>query len=232
MVTPNLIVSISGLPKSGKTHLAFTFPDPIRVFSFDRGYKEVRAKFPNKQIDCAEYDLPIVDSLELRDTGFPEIWKRIRDDIREAISGGVYKTIVIDTASSLWEIIRYAFNESENRAIGTGGKARNYGEPNARMSSIFARAQLAGINLVLIQYLKDRWVSDENTGEKELDGWRRTEGLADVVLEIRQGTQLIKGKTKNANITLIKGNRYDRDLNGQELTDATYQDLLAVLGVG
>ncbi|GAG82715.1 unnamed protein product [marine sediment metagenome] len=222
---PNLTCAIVGMPKSGKTHLALTFPDPIKVYSFDLGCQIVAEKFPDKVIDIVEYPMPIVDTLGLTSAGFLDLWKQVRDDIKATTEKGEYKTLVIDTASALWEIIRYAFNEEEGRAIGEGGKARRYGEPNARMYGIITRAQVSGMNLVLTNYLKDRWANDVNTGEKELDGWRRTEGLVDVVLL----TERVMRKTPMISTTM-KDCRFSLDLCGYQKDNFCYNDLAALLG--
>ena len=61
-LAPNILASISAKPKSGKTHLSFTFPEPIKVFSFDLGADYVRTKFPDKQIDIKSFVLPVIES--------------------------------------------------------------------------------------------------------------------------------------------------------------------------
>ena len=233
MEAPNIICSIAAPPKRGKTYLAMTFPEPIAFFSLDMGAGPIKAKFPEKDIDVFEFPMPLVDSLDKKTTDtFLPVWKELRDSIYNAIAWKKkeYKTIVIDPNSILWEIIRYAYNEEEERALGSGGKARNYGEPNARMSGIFQQAKLAGVNLVVTNYLKDKWVDDVDTGKQILDGWRRTEGAVDIVLEMRKETKATsKGEKKTIFYTTIKDNRYEPDLDGLELEMATYDDLLAVL---
>lgn len=228
MTAPNLVVSISGLPKSGKTHLALTFPDPLLLFSFDIGYEPVLAKFPNKAIEVKTYPIPIIDTVKPKPYA-KEIYYQFTDDYHKAVSGGQYKTVVVDTATSLYELGRHCRAEElkqENLL------QFQYGEVYARLTAVILQPRLLGVNLVLTHYLREKFVAGEPAGGLELDGFKRTEGLVDLVLEVREGTAQAKGKKQNINITWIKNNRYDRDLNGQELTDATYQDLLAVLGVG
>lgn len=230
-VTACIVCAIEGNPKTGKTHLSLTFPDPIKVFSFDAGCKIVAAKFPDKAIDIEEYSLPIIDSLGTKDAGFEDLWKKVKADIEKAVASGEYKTIVIDTGTHLWEIIRYAWNEENDKAVGAGGKARTYGEPNARMYGIVMRAQVAGVNLVITHHLKDRWVKDENTGEKELDGWRRTEGLADVVLLTERVQRTIKDKEQAVIQTTLKECRFGLALCGYQQDMMTYEDLAAILEI-
>lgn len=139
----------------------------------------------------------------------------------------------MDTGSALWEVIRYAYSEEQGKAVGESGRARTYGEPNARAYGIIQQAKLAGVNYVTLHYLKDRWVDDKNTGERELDGWRRTEGMVDVVLEMRKETKKSpKGDRQTVFYTKIKDTRFGDNLDGVELEMATYDELMAlILGV-
>ena len=75
-IIPNILVAIKAKPKSGKSHLMCTFPDPIVVFSFDQGLPFVRAKFPKKDIRIKQYELPIAE--DIRAVGhkkeFTDLW--------------------------------------------------------------------------------------------------------------------------------------------------------------
>ena len=62
MDVPNLLVSLTAPPKSGKTHLALTFPEPIKVYAFDTGVDYVReTSFADKDIDIFHVELPFAD---------------------------------------------------------------------------------------------------------------------------------------------------------------------------
>jgi len=225
-VAPALIASISGLPKTGKTHLALTWPPPILVFSFDLGFELVVKKFEGKQIEVMSYPIPIIDS----DPPKPyakQIWEKFNADYLAALAGGKYNTIVLDTATAVWEIIRHAVAEEK-------GQQKllevQYTLPNLRMNSLFTRAITSGINFVTTQHLKDRYVKGENTGELELDGWKRTKGQVDLFLKTERKTvALAGGKRQNIILTTIEDNRYELALNGTELTNTTYKELLAMV---
>lgn len=225
MTAPNLIVSVSSKPKHGKSHLALTFPEPLLVFSFDIGLDPVLKKFPNKAIEVKTYPIPIVDSDPPKPYAEP-IWTQFNLDYKEAIESGVYATVVVDTATALWEIVRHAITEERNRKKLL---EIEYALPNIKMSGLFAQPRVTGVNLVVTQYLRDRYVNGENTGQLELDGWKRTEGQADIVLEIERITQTSKVGKKSVMETTIKDNRYDRDLNGIKLIDTTYDEILALV---
>lgn len=55
---PNLGFSVTGYSKQGKTHFAYTFPQPIKVYAFNRGAGFLRRKFPDRDIDVTYYPIP------------------------------------------------------------------------------------------------------------------------------------------------------------------------------
>lgn len=230
-ITPNLLVSITGDPKTGKTHLSMTFPEPMVIYSFDRGAELPRKRFAQRNITIRSLlppvnpsTKPIEDEKKLLEV-FDETYK---DDL----ASGQFETFVIDPASILWELIWHTqqYAEGDEKLI-----ARKYGEPNARMKSYLDRAAIAGVNLVLIHYLKEIYVGEKPTGEFKMDGFRRTEGLVDLVLMTRKVTKTVPKKAKEdigletQIITTIKDSRYGLDLHGYELINATYDDLMALV---
>jgi len=225
-IVPNLIVSVTGKPKAGKTHFACTFPDPIKIFSFDQRARFVASKFPEKEIDVHDVMLPVIESEEQQ--WAEPIWITFEKDYKSAVDSGKFKTVVIDPATVVWQMCHQAVTESKNRKKILEVE---YMKPNLKMTSLFSRAANAGINLVTIQYFRDRYVNGDNTGEQELDGWKRTAGRADINLFIEN---VILGSGNNSRSimrTTIVDNGYERDLNGKEFDDFTYDDLIALLGV-
>ena len=228
VIIHNLIISISGAPKTGKTHLSLSLPAPILIYSFDLGAEVVVRKFPDKKIDIRQYTMPITT------TASPSIeeaklCKEFEKDYKKTIWSGEYKTIVLDPATFVWELIwhTYQIDQGDEKLI-----ARKYTEPNARMSAINNEPKLSGVNLVLIHYMKEAYVGDKPTGEMKLDGFKRTEGLVDLVLRTRKEVRAKGGEKKNVIITTIQDNRFDLDMSGQEIPNATYDDIVAVLGLG
>jgi len=221
---PFVSCSISAPPKSGKTYLACTFPEPIKLYSFEHGAKFVVEKcFPGKKIDIQEFKLPIIDS----DSPAPyaeKIWEEFQKQFKEDAYSGKYQTLIVDTATHLWAVLRQAITEAKNRKRLTEVE---YALPNLKMGSIYTHAYEAGVNFVVINYLRDKYVKGENTGELELNGWSQTEGLVDVVIEMKRETK--GGRTQMT--ALIKDNRFDRDQNGKSFIDTSYDELMLVLGV-
>ena len=215
---PSLCISLVGEPKSGKTHFAMTFPDPICLFSFDIGAKFVRTKFPDKEIDIRTYPIPIIESAHPKPYA-EEFYHQIKEDYTEVTSSGAYKTVVIDTGTALWEIVRHAYTEEKNRKQILRVE---YAEPNARMSWFLMQPMVLGVNVVATHYLKDRYVNDANTGEKVLMGFAQTNGIADIIISLDMPLQEVNG--------VIVKSRFDRTLNGFKTTDPTYDDIIQLHG--
>ena len=226
-LVPNILTSISAPPKCGKTYLALTWEGPIKVYSFDLGAAFVRGKilekFPSKVIDITEFNLPIVESDNPAPWAEP-VWEKFQKEFKADVESGKYKTLVIDTATALWNVCRQAITEAKNRKKLLEVE---YALPNLKMSALFARARVNGVNLVTIQYTRDRYVKQENTGEKELDGWKQTEGQVDLVLEMSR----VVANKRCTMVTRIVDNRFERDLNGQTFNDTKYEELINLLGV-
>jgi len=224
-----LIVAISGMPKTGKTHLSFTFPEPIAYFEFDiRGSAPVIVKFPDKRIDVFTYPLPIIDT-DPPEPYASKLWKSFDEDYKVKVESGDYQTVVLDTSSMIWRVVGHA--EAEE----LGQKKilqRQYYRPNLRMNSLFTRAKMAGVNLVSIQYLADVYLDEKATGEQKSDGWGQVEAAVDIV--IWSGRRMIPQKDGKKHVVFehtIKANRYEPDVDGMTLQNTSYDELYALLGL-
>jgi len=227
---PNIIVSISGLPKVGKTHFACTFPDPIKIYSFDLGADFVRGKFPDKDITVVNFSLPIIDDEDADAWALP-VWEEFYQMYQTDVVGGTYETLVIDTATALEQVIRQAALEAIQQLKPTKQKlaTKDYLVRNLRMKAIFDLAKTNGVNLATIQYMREKWAKrggemPEPTGEIVLSGWEQTEGFADINIEM-----VTKFTNKTIMVSTLKSNRFDRDVSGKTFNDFTYDELVTML---
>jgi hypothetical protein len=221
-IVPPIVVGISGEPKSGKTHLAFTFPPPIKLYSFDIGADFVSRKFSDKTIEIVPFDLPIIDS----DPPPPyaeALWDKFEKMYKADVEGGKYKTLVIDTATALWQILVQGITEAKHRKKILEVE---YHLPNLKMSALFTNARRNGVNLVTTQYLREKYIDEKKTGDFEIDGWKRTAGQVDIDLWIES---IDKGDS-HLNRSTIKKARFGRELNNKAFDDLTYQRLIALCG--
>jgi hypothetical protein len=237
---PNILTSISGLPKTGKTHLSMTWPAPVKVFSFDQGADFVRSKFPDdKVIDVQNFVLPLVEDENM--TWASPVWDDFYAAYKEAVEGDEYQTVVIDTATAAEAVLRQAVLEwLQDKAADSGKEKKRlatneYQARNLRMKAIFDNAKIHGVNLVTIQYLGEKWAktgsSDraQPTGELILQGWNQTEGMADVNIEMETKAVKVKGEDKTIMVATIKSNRFDREMNGKSFNDTSYDEIVALL---
>ena len=226
-LVPNITVSIAGLPKTGKSHLALTFPEPIIVFSFDLGLEPVLAKFEGKKIGVKTYPIPIIDSIHPKPYAKP-IWAQFTKDYKEAIWDKAVKTVVIDTGTALYELARHARTEE----LGQQQLLRHqYGEVYSRMSALYLEPRISGVNLVITHYTKDVYEDEKPTGEVALDGYKRTNGIADLVLTMARGQTRDKdGKPKTVALTTITDSRFGFELDGLILENTTYNELISLIG--
>jgi len=81
---PNLIYSVTGDAKSGKTHWAFTASEPIRVYCFNRGADFVSRKFKGKKIDIVNFHLPVLDDADTNPWASP-IWTAFYSDFKKTV---------------------------------------------------------------------------------------------------------------------------------------------------
>ena len=175
-----MIVNVSGLEKSGKTNFVGTCPGPILYISIDFGDEGVIDKFSSSK---AIYPLEVkidhprgASPLEMANL-YDEYWKNICDvyyGIFEMKSGRP-RTIAVDTATELWEILRMArFGKL------TQVKPHHYGPVNAEFRRFIRKAYESDVNLVLLSKLKEEWKDKpdgkggtvgERTGEYIRAGW-------------------------------------------------------------
>jgi hypothetical protein len=221
---PNIFVALKAPPKAGKTYFACTFPDPIVIYSLDGGAEYIARQFPSKKITVRDFRPPILDSSKPIEAEV-KLLEEFEAQYRLDIASGEFVTAVIDPASILWELNWHTqqVEEGDARLV-----SRKYAEPNARMMSYFNRPIQMGMNLVSINYLKEVYANDKPTGELKLDGFKRTESQADVVVQLER----VRRGGQNAILATITDSRYDGlNVTGLTLTNPTYEDLMTVLGL-
>ena len=232
-----MIVAVWGQNKTGKSTFALTFPEDIVVFDFDLGVDRAIGRFNGKSITVHKIEVPIrLKGLKL--AGSAEAWHSFEDKFSTACSSKKVKTIVIDTGTQWYELCRFGYLQElqENKAR-ESLQPIEYGEVYARLRRIIQNARLADKHLVLTHYARDEYgvrlnpstgvKEDYRTGSLEMDGYKHTEGQADLVLYtfLRKVTLNSSGeKLKPVGRVCMSG--IGLDLVDQELIEPSYEGIM------
>ncbi len=239
---PNVAVSISALPKSGKNHFSCTAPDPIRFYCFNGGADYVASKFPDKKIEVKNFKLPIVEDTDA--TWAAPIWEEFSKQVKEDIKEGKFKTYVLDTSTEVENVCQQATLETAKDDAAEYGKDKKrlatneYLARNLKMKAIYDQIKDSGANLIALQYLKEEWVKRDGekqalpTGKLVPDGWKRNESQCDVNIELTRKPPITeKGKKVVHVVATVMSSRFDdfaNTITGETLTDPTFDDVVAL----
>ena len=174
-VKRRMILSIEGDYGTGKTDLALTAPGPIAFFKMDLNSEFTIARFAkNKKIYKTEYAIPRVDDPKAQDLA-ESAWRVFNNDYSKAIQSPLIRTVVWDTATELWELVRLA---SFGRL--TNIMPHHYVAVNNAFRALIKAAFDSDTNLVMVHRLKDEWMNytaadgkekGKRTGKKERAGF-------------------------------------------------------------
>ncbi len=156
-VNYRLIFRSYGPEKVGKNHFGFTAPGPIAVLSFDIGLEGTVEKFlrEGKDIRYVEYEFAKNDCSQ-------EAAQVMRDQFMEDYGKAlkVARTIIIDTETELWDLWRYAEFGINKQGVSTDAP-KDYVKLNSNYRDFIQQAFDEGVNLQLIQKVKERWKTNE-----------------------------------------------------------------------
>lgn len=182
-VRKRLIVNVEGKQKSGKTHFALTAPGPIAYFGLDIGEEGVVGKFVSlgKEIYSADDKIRVPNVISMTPAG-PTIdaapaWDKMKQAVTAACDSKFIRTIVWDTATEVWELIRLARFGKLTQVLPV-----MYGPVNAEMRGLLRLAYDSDKNFILLHKLKNEYVNDKRTGNLERAGFSDTEYIVQVNL--------------------------------------------------
>lgn len=177
-LNPRLILALGGKEKFGKTHFAFTAPGLIAFFNLDMGDEGVVSKFFGQK-DILSYDVevpriePGVDASKISDKA-KEIWAEFQEAYAVALKEA--RTVIIDTATELWELVRIA---RFGKLIQV--QPYQYGPVNAEFRGVIRQAYKAvGTNVIFLHKMKPIYINDKRTRDMERAGFSDTGYLVQV----------------------------------------------------
>jgi len=174
-VVPRLIAAVSGLEKQGKTSFALSAPGPIIFFNLDYGMEGVIGKYTYlKDIYVKEYRYKRNDTADK----YVQLWTGFVTDFYAALKSQA-RTIIIDTATEAWELLRLArFGKL------TQVQPYHYGPVNAEYMALMREGYSYDKNIILLHKLKKQYVNESFSGNYERAGFNNTGFLVQANLEV------------------------------------------------
>jgi len=158
-----IILNVEGGEKGGKSHFALTAPGPISLIDMDTGLEGVVNKFSKqKKIYRASFNYHDATSQNEWET----MWKKMKQAFFDALATKVIRTLIVDTASEMWELCRMA-------AFGKLAqvKPHHYAPVNAEFRDLIRKAYDTDKNLILIHKQKKEYIDEKWTGNMERAGF-------------------------------------------------------------
>ncbi len=169
-VAKRIILAVDGLEKQGKTHFSLTAPGPIAYIDIDIGSEGVVEKFlTSKEVHRHAVQVPValgglVDVVECE-----KQWQDLKNAYQIALNAKGIKTIIFDTATEAWELLRLAKFGRLTQVM-----PYHYGPVNAEFRDVIRSAYTGDKNVILLHKLKPKYVNDKRTAEYERTGYSDT----------------------------------------------------------
>jgi len=190
-----IILSVEGAEKQGKTHFALTAPGPTILFSLDIGEEGVVQKFSDV------YVMPMGGSNHEAE------FSRFRSVYSEMLADKDVRTIVLDTATEVWELLRMARFGKLTQVM-----PYQYGPVNAEYRAMIREAYESDKNLILLHKVKAKYVNDKKTNE-----WERA-GFADTGFLVQVNAMVYRDDDGGEFNIYIRDCRKNPDLAGETLS--------------
>lgn len=196
---PCQIVEMAAWEGQGKTHRACEFPGPIVYLEIDTGTRGVVEKFVGGVVGAKKtiYKVnlrmglhvlnPAVKDEELAREAL-RVWTQLTQVYYAALRSAEVRTIVFDTESKAWEILRLArFGKT------TQVPPDLYNFVNSEMRGLLMDAANYDKNVILLRTLKEEWVDDvsmggqrrsHKTGGDKVEGFKEVQYAADLRLRL------------------------------------------------
>lgn len=172
-----MIVAVAGREKQGKTHFALTAPGPIAFFDLDVGTEGVVHLFTeDKDIITCDCSIPNSQS----EAG--QVWDRFTRAYDAALASPKVRTLVIDTATELWELLRLHSFGKLSQVM-----PHQYGPVNAKYQALIRSAYAhPDKSLILLHKMKPKYVNDKRTADYEASGFSNTPFLVQVNVQVER----------------------------------------------
>lgn len=239
-----LIVGVWGLPKTRKTTIGLTGPEPIRVINFDFGLEELLYQFPNKNIEHTGGELHIPGTFDVE--VFTKLLAKAEDRYRWALENTKGGTVIVDTTTEFWQLVQDVELEPVRRRRQARAIAANkdpddivlypfdYGNANRRMRGFLKMPhKFPGVNVVWTFRSKPVYDSKGQVipGLYDPQWHNEVPSWAQVVVHTFAQPELDKTKKptgKQLFYGKITHNRYVNESVGMDIQDLDYPTLREV----
>lgn len=226
IIPHRLIWRSYGRQKCGRSRFALTAKPPIFVQSFDVGLEGTVEPFiiAGKDIRALEYPFNPLDykTEDARAAAADVLWNQFLKDFADAINEmealGVKGTIVWDTETEVWELLRFArFGSKSDRA-------NSFEDLNREYRDLVRQAYGAEISLGLIQKTKEEWISKMDPAKGKMvphnTGKQVPAGMKEIGYLVQ--ANLYHSRVGNTFLTTVEDVRHDA---AQHLVGETFENL-------
>jgi hypothetical protein len=168
-----VLMSVYGDTGTGRTSFALSAPGPIAYIQCAEKYEGIVQPFArDKDIRMVDFsvDLSGTESGSKSAAARADVaWRLLRSAWYDAINGGWARTVVLDTDTDAWELIRLSFFGDLKPA---GGRIEtNWGPVNAEWKALFKSAKHTDeVNVIVIAQTKDEYALAKKTGGAKRGG--------------------------------------------------------------
>jgi hypothetical protein len=167
----SLSMVLTAHEKSGKTTFACTSPDPIAFIVTDAGSKQIIRKFPHKDILIAEHSI----QRDADQAEWKEEWRKMKNSILSAATSPHIKTIVADTGTEVYELLRLAEFGKLDKVLPS-----KYATTNKEMRDLLKICmQREDLNFVWIHKFKKEYIDKGDKGVANWTGKYESAGFGD-----------------------------------------------------
>lgn len=193
-----IVVTIFGPPGLGKTHNAFSFPDPAICDTEMKGEKIWRKYFSGEakgfrieegSIVEYQWDTRVVTRENSR-LFHAEDWSDVAAFYDRYSKDPNVQTLVFDSETDLREMAEaWTLGETGKKTLygGETGGSKGYSLAFGKLRYILYNAKKDGKHLVYCSKVKDEYVNDKKTGGLIHDGYSKQFFYSGYVLKLRQG---------------------------------------------
>lgn len=211
-----VLISDEGLQKTGKTEFGLSLPDPLYILNLNLGLQGVIEKHvkAGREIYVKTIQIPFSaalpgQSFTLVSTAATEKWKEAILSLQEAINDPHIRSVFIDTASEMWDLLRIARLGKLAQVLPI-----QYTVVNAEFRQLLQLLLCCGKNVVLSHKVKPEYVNDQKTNRFERAGFGDM-GF-DVQIELRSDRDIKKDGDDQFSVSFIDC-RANKELKGQSL---------------